>query len=258
MIVTNKSSNLNKSIVFEARLNEFNYKGYAQKKYYNGQSPDSFVLSKLEGREPLWVLEFGAGQGRNTIPIARMGHNVMPCETNKLGVEQICEKACQEGLYSKTLILKHNILEPLILMKKADFAFMSHVSQHLNIKELQTVFNNISANLEPGGEFVFDALIRMKEKYKKYNNLSLIFQLADNYNYINSIEKFGAASFVRQDIISAAQNSGLKVIQEVPFAEKGKRVWYEKSNLWGGFRIRDFLLGIGKKPVKLTWFVLKK
>lgn len=243
-------------IAFKARLYGNYYSEYYKKDNCNGRNPDEFVLKRIENlsQKPELILDLGAGQGRNTISIAKKGFNILAFEISSAGRAWIREKAIKENIKDNVKTTGQNLLDDIQLEKKADFALMSHISQHFNTFELQFVFNQMSKALNEGGEFVFDALVRTKKTYKRYDKLPLAIR-----NTHASPERYGSASFWEKDIIKAAQKAGLKIVETAPFTEKnGKRVWYEKQNLWGGFSIKDFLFGIQKRPVKLTWFVFKK
>ena len=247
-------------INFGKRLNDTEYSQvYRKHNKLNGLVPDEFILSALskqsqEGEKT--VFDFGAGQGRNTIPVARNGHTVHALEINYDGLCWIRNLAFQENLKNKVVAIHQNILDPIKSEKKADFAYMAHISQHFDKEELQDVFNNVVNVLKTDGEFAFDALVRTKENYKKYDKLPRNIRI--NCGAFTP-EEYGSASFWKEDIFAAAKKAGLKIIKEERFAEKAKhRAPYEKQNLWGGFRILEYLSGIGHRPVKLTWFVLKK
>ncbi len=78
----------------------------AYDKYY--QNPDYFgeaypellnYFKKYDGQGK--VLDMGCGQGRDAIPLARMGFEVIGLDSSKVGVEQVNECAVAEGLKLK-------------------------------------------------------------------------------------------------------------------------------------------------------------
>lgn len=264
--MTLRINNFNSSsIAFKARFNrEGNLytEQYAMHRFHNGKAPDEFVLSRIKAiqqrvpRDELLVVDLGAGQGRNTIPLAKAGCNVCAYELSDEGRYDIMYRAYREKVDQRIIVSGENILDPIRIGRKADFAFMSHVSQHFNTAEIQQAFRNVSDVIKVGGEFVFDALIRTRESYKKYDKVPLGLRL---YDKRLNLETYGAASYKREDILDAAKKAGLSFIEELPFVENiAKRASYEKQNLWGGFKVLDFLMGLPRKPVVLKWFVFKK
>lgn len=255
----------NSNIAFKARFpsnKDIYLEQYEMDKSYNGKAPDSFVLSRIKAiqqsipKKDILVVDLGAGQGRNTVPIAQIGCDVYALELSQEGRNNIFYNARKKGVSHRILISNENILDPIRSARNADFAFMSHVSQHFNVAELQQTFKSISSVIRTGGEFVMDALVRTRSDYKKYDKapLGLVF-----YNKRLNMERYGAASFKREDILDAAKKAGLSFIEESPFSETAaKRASYERQNLWGGFSIFDFLTGLPRKPVTLKWFVFKK
>lgn len=76
-------------------------KGYD--KYYS--TPDLFgdpypelieFFSRLEPKTNL--LDLGCGQGRNSIPLARLGYKVTGVDTSRVGIEQMLKKSYSENL----------------------------------------------------------------------------------------------------------------------------------------------------------------
>lgn len=252
----------NCNIHFGIKLNGSEYLEYSFCQNCNGKNPDKFILSRLETypEKHQIIFDLGAGQGRNTIPIAKKGHKIYAYEINNEGIRCIKDKAMLKKVEDRIEIIKTNILDDIDIGKKADFVFMSHVSQHFNLDNFRQFFHNVAANIKSGGELVFDALVREKEYAKKSDiDPNLLPSSA-----ISKMERSGNANFEKNDIIQAAQQAGFKLVLESPFHEKGLcRAWYEKSNSWGGGNILlnfiEFLAGSDrKKPVKLTWFVFKK
>lgn len=256
-------NNLNNQISFQARLNGSEYSSYCYKKNYNGRKPDSFALEHIrkisaQKGSKLNVFDIAAGQGRNTLPIAKEGHDVFAFEINPFAQRSIEEEAKKLNLSDRIKVLSVNILDSLKTQKnkKADFVLMSHISQHFTPEELQKVLSNAEAQMTNDTELVMDALVRKNKDFKKYDELP--FADVGLFDF-HTPDSYGSASFWKEDILKAAEKANLKIVEESAFKEKGLfRNRYEKQNLWGGFSIIDYLLDIPRVPVKLTWFVLKK
>lgn len=250
MLAVNRISN-SPTLTFGMRIPDNRYtRSYEKHPNYNGYVPDSFILSRLteQYRTPqnAAILDLGAGQGRNTIPIAKMGFRVFPVEINDEGKMAIQSTAFEENLHNIKVIIG-NILDPLRLRiaEDIDFAFMSHVSQHFSVEEMKRVFDNVGSVLKDGGEFVFDALLRTDKSYKKYEKMPYFMRPL-------KIDEYGAASFEEEEIAKIAEQTGFKFLLKTPFVENnGLRAVYEYQSLWGS-KGRHF------KPVKLNWFVFRK
>ena len=251
MIINN---NNNKTPNFGIRIDESLYNTYRWYRNYNGIYPDRFVLSRLPQKssqtESPHILDLGAGQGRNAICIAENGYHVSAVEINTMGLEQMNDEAIRRHMEERLSVFKFNLLDSPLPAKNIDFAFMSHISQHFSIQELQTVLKNVKVALKTGKDFVFDALVRTDKEYKEYDGL-----LPNGVD----IQRDGAASFYEEDIINAARSEGFQVVDISPFKESGlRRAKYEKQNSWGGTNLLYDIFGYKRKPVKLKWFVLRK
>lgn len=243
----------NPQINFTARINDYRYDFYRENQNCNGRKPDRFILNRINQEKELDVFEIGAGQGRNTIPVSKNVRLVTACEINQAGRECIKKRSLFQKI-KNIEIINHNILDPVKTAKKYDSVYMSHISQHFNNSELAKVFDNAKTLLKENGEFVFDALIRQKKDYKRYNSVPLCLN-----GRHQTLETYGAASFKKEDILNIAKGKGFILIEESPFKEgRMGRAWYERQRLWGGNRLTDIFYRIQKRPVKLTWLVFKK
>lgn len=201
----------------------------------NGKHPDEFILNKLNNEFPdsknIDVLDIGAGDGRNSIPIAQKGYNVVAYDLSSAGVDLINElfgKFKFKNCHAK----KKDILNGSTLPEgKFEFVFMSHISQHFSLTELKTVFANISKSMENKGVFVFDALINKNRKRYKENI---------------EAQEDGYVQFNMRDIKRAARKKGFKVKEIENYSEDPKkRVRYIDNPCWN-------------ETCQLKWFVLTK
>lgn len=248
----------NAHINFRARFEDSYYdERYEAKPDWNGNSPDTFIIKRLNalGKKPqdIVVYDIGAGVGRNSIPIAQMGYRVYANEISKAGRIFTSNKATAAGISDNLKALGQNVLDELHFGEKADFAFMSHVTQHFNAQELETALKNVSNSMHTGGEIIFDALVRADKNYKEYDKATYYWGMCTT----TEMEKHGVASFWKDDIIKAAKGAGLSIVCQTPFKEKAAAK-YTQQAFWGKSGLVSLILGIHKKPVELTWFVLKK
>ena len=258
----NKYSNVN----FQARLNREAYeKEYSTFSNFNGTEPDTFVISRLGhntfGGKPILVIDLGAGQGRNAIPIAKLGHTVYAYDINDTGLNQLRETAQKTPKVKGLRTFVADLLTPRKEPLHADFAFMSHSSQHFTPEELRQVLANAAKMLKKGGEFVFDALVRTDPKYKDYDTPPFGFPY-------KSFDEAGVASFREADIMQLAEETGFRLVTKKALREdNGGVVNLKNSPMWGAkskFSLKRFIdtyifkIPDHVKPVKLTWFALKK
>lgn len=220
---------------FGVKMNPEDYSpNYIKHQNYNGSEPDVFILNRLnQVHKPAVVFDLGAGQGRNTIPIAKQGYNVYAYEISPVGRDCIKRKAINNRVLDKVVPVGCDILENVSVGGKADFVFMSHISQHLNIEELKKVFTNVYDNLKAGGEFILDAMTTQ------------IQGLASMYAG-KMPEICGESKFDEAELFQAAKDAGFTKVVKKPFVERGQgRAGYE-------------ILWLKSKDFKLNWFVLKK
>lgn len=232
--------NLSNKVNFGIKVDKEDYTShYRKNKNYNGKEPDRFILEKLDAQsnKPKVVFDLGAGQGRNSIPIAKKGYSVFAYEINPEGQNCIKNRARYHHVADKVTIVDTNLLEDISRDSKADFAFMSHVAQHLNLEELKKIMENIYKNIRKGSEFVFDALSTEKPID--------ITQLPESH----LLEIMGNSRFQESDLFKAAKEIGFDYIFEVPFTEIGhNRARYE----------RHLMNPRWHEGFQLNWFVLRK
>lgn len=76
---------------------------YKQKEYFGEPYEgliDFFKSYESKGR----VLDLGCGQGRDSIPIAQMGYDVIAVDHSEVGIEQLAKTALSAGVSIKTLV----------------------------------------------------------------------------------------------------------------------------------------------------------
>ncbi|MEM8890813.1 MAG: class I SAM-dependent methyltransferase [Bacteroidota bacterium] len=70
---------------------------YQQKDLFGMPYPELLAFfSQFEGKGK--ILDLGCGQGRDSIPLARMGFEVFAVDSSKVGIDQIKEVVKEEGL----------------------------------------------------------------------------------------------------------------------------------------------------------------
>ncbi len=207
---------------------------YKQKDTFNGALPDEFILIKLNQFFPnpqnINVLDIGAGQGRNSCPIAKNGYNVTASELSEDGIKSILEKAKEDNL-SLTTISRDILVEDSQSKNKYNFVFMSHITQIFNEEKLDIALSNIQKSMKNGGILVFDALVRNKGQ--------------ENIRPSEEYSKSGYYNYSRDEIVKIAKSKGFEVVEISDYSEKDDvKSFYISHPKWN-------------ENVKLQWFVLK-
>jgi SAM-dependent methyltransferase len=105
------------------------------------------------------VLELGAGQGRDTLYLARRGLHVTALDIASGTVETISAKAHAAGLADMVSVARHDMREPLPLPEASIDASYSHMlfCMALTTGELDRLAGELARVVRPGGLVVYTA-----------------------------------------------------------------------------------------------------
>jgi SAM-dependent methyltransferase len=105
------------------------------------------------------VLELGAGQGRDTLYLARRGFHVHALDYAAEAVEAIRAKAAATGMGQRVKAEQHDVREPLPLADASTGACYSHMlfCMALTTPELQRLAAEVCRVVQPGGLVVYTA-----------------------------------------------------------------------------------------------------
>ncbi len=222
---------------------------YAITGKHNGEAPDTFILSlakesfpdaTLNGK-PACLWDIGAGDGRNSLALAESGFNVIASEPSEVGQFRILQQTGEKSLTPHIRINGEDVLSPLGMGGKKrpiHLAFLSRVTQHFTLKDLQKMFQTVTHRLAPNGRLAFDALIRKPH--------------AENEDSPAQLVHDGAAHFRQQDVLTAAKSQGLTLQGIHPFDEpEANRPKYMNSHYWGHTNPE-------KSIVEHQWFIFGK
>lgn len=221
-----------------------------------GSHADAKILNLVAelGQDPgsTPVLDVGAGTGRNTLPLARLGYLVHAIELTPAFVEQIQAAVEAEGL--PVVVTPGNILDPMVRMRPAHYkiAIVSEVISHFrDADQLRLLLAKMSDVLRSGGLLLFNCFLTV-----------------DGYEPNRAVREMSevawSAIFTRSDLALAMEGLPLELISDESVFE------YEKQHLppeaWpptGWFANwstgRDlFPIVNGKPPMELRWLLCKR
>ena len=115
---------------------------------------EAFAVAALSS-----VLELGAGQGRDTLYLARQGLHVTALDYALGTVETLSAKAQAAGLADMVSVARHDIRLPLPVPDASIDASYSHMlfSMALTTSELERLAGELRRVLRPGGLLVYTA-----------------------------------------------------------------------------------------------------
>jgi SAM-dependent methyltransferase len=219
-----------------------------------GTHPDSKVLDlarSLGNPAEVPVLDIGAGTGRNTLPIARLGHPTSAVELSPDLAKILREEAAKENL-PVTLVEGDVLNAELGLPPHFKLIILCEVVSHFrSVEELRRLFERTSVLLAPGGLLAFSVFLPVGG----YQPDAMARELS---------QVFWSTLYTRQELSESSDGLGLTLLSEESVCE------YEKKRLpesaWpptGWFvewtrGVDIFNLPVQKTPVDMRWVVYRK
>lgn len=216
-----------------------------------GSHPDAkfmAVVAQLgENQAQLPILDVGAGVGRNTLPVAQLGHPVDAVELTPEFVQIIAQQVKQQGL--KVRVIQSNIFNPALKLPQNYYklALISEVITHFrSLAEVRTLLAMMSNTLQPGGLLLFSLFIA-DEGYEPDQKVREMSQV--QWSYV----------LTRQELNAVLQGLLLNVISDESVYDYEKThlppeawpptAWYEHWCLG-----RD-IFPLQKPPISLRWIL---
>jgi 2-polyprenyl-3-methyl-5-hydroxy-6-metoxy-1,4-benzoquinol methylase len=106
------------------------------------------------------ILDIGAGTGRNTIPLAKLGYKVDAVEVTPVFTAQIAADAAQEGV--SVNVITGDILDPLVRLRALDYNLIISaevVSHFRDVNQMRLLFAKVCDYLKPNGILVFSMFL---------------------------------------------------------------------------------------------------
>lgn len=103
------------------------------------------------------VLELGAGHGRDALHFAREGFTVLAADFSATGLEQLRNRAREQGVADRVKAVMHDVRDRLPLPDASVDAVFAHMllCMALSTKEILTLVGEVRRVLRPGGMFVY-------------------------------------------------------------------------------------------------------
>lgn len=234
------------------------YKGWVETKQppLFGSQPDAKLMAVVKSipnpAATAPILDIGAGTGRNTLPLARLGYPVDAIELTPEFASQLQTAASVEKL--PVTVAVADILNPLIQMRSGYYklAIASEVVSHFrSADQLRLLLSKMCDALSKDGLFLFNIFLAVDE----YEPDALARQMA---------EVAWSSLFTRKELTDAIAGLPLEVISDE------SAIAYEQANLpaeaWpptGWFLAwatgkSVFPLAQGKSPMELRWILCKR
>lgn len=219
-----------------------------------GSHPDAKVMAVLSqlgdpARTP--ILDVGAGTGRNSIPLAKLGHPVDAIELTPIFAEKLSASIIAENLPIK--VIQGDVLDPLLRMKPAyyKFAIASEVVSHFRYTDQVRLFlAKMCDGLQTGGWLLFSAFLAAND----YEPDILARQMSElSWCYLIS----------RDELKSAMDGLPLEMISEESAIEYEqnhlpKEAWPPTSWYVSWATGRDLFPLPQNPPMELRWILLKR
>ena len=220
-----------------------------------GSHPDAKLMAtaaKLGNPDRIRILDVGAGTGRNTLPLARLGYSVDAIELTAAFAEQLKTAATAENL--PVTVTEGDVLDPLMRMKPARYqlAVAAEVISHFRDSDQVRLFlAKMCDFLCPGGVLLFSTFLTIGD----YQPDDLVRQVA---------QLSWSTLFTPQELATAME--GLPLVQ----ISNELVIEYERHHLPAGAwpptpwfpswaTGRDvFPMANGRPPMELRWILCRR
>ncbi|HEY9809302.1 MAG TPA: class I SAM-dependent methyltransferase [Halomicronema sp.] len=221
-----------------------------------GSHPDAKVMSTVEqlGQDPstVAILDVGAGTGRNTFPLARLGYTVQALEPVPAFVQQMAVTTQAEGL--PVIVTQGNVLDENLVLPQAHFklAIVVEVVSHFRVfPQLQQFLQKMSEVLRPGGLLLFNTFLPVEG----YEPTQVVREMS---------QVMWCSVFTRSELMAALKDLPFELVsdqsayeferQNLPAQAWPPTGWFEQ---WATGRDL-FPISDGLPPVQLRWLLYRR
>lgn len=147
-------------------------KTYSKEPDFFGETP-SYPAKKAEkmfsDENKIKILEFGAGQGRDTLFFASKGYHITALDYSETAIKTIQEKANNLRLTEQITAVTYDVRKPLPFADKSFDACYCHMlyCMALCTNELEALFNEVRRILKPNGLSIYTVRNTSDAHYKK-------------------------------------------------------------------------------------------
>jgi SAM-dependent methyltransferase len=251
------SNNLVLSVNTHVSTMEEEYKRWTQVRTppLFGKYPDAKVMAvaKTLG-EPTQspILDVGAGTGRNTMPLGRLGYPVLALEMVPAFLRQLASEVNREGL--PVMVAQGNILSPKIQLPTTGYklAVVAEVISHFrNLEQLRQLFTKMSEVIRPGGFLLLNGFLTLDG----YQPTQLVREVAQvMWSYFYTPEEMAAATAgLPLELVSDESVFDYEK-QHLPAEAWPPTGWFVQWSTGGDI----FPLTEGKPPVELRWLLYRR
>lgn len=145
------------------------YDAYYKEEEYFGAPYKGLVDFFMQHEPKGIVLDLGCGQGRDSIPIARMGYEVIAVDHSSVGVENLKSKASLVGVKINTVV---GDIYTMDIAESVDIILLDSMLHFYknDIEKESALVNKIMRDLKVGGIFV-NCILKGKKREETLKGL---------------------------------------------------------------------------------------
>jgi 2-polyprenyl-3-methyl-5-hydroxy-6-metoxy-1,4-benzoquinol methylase len=219
-----------------------------------GSHPDAKVIAiaaELGTPKQAPILDVGAGPGRNSLPLARLGHPVDAIELTPIFAEKLSAAAASENL--PVTVSQGDVLDPLLRMKtyRYKLAIATEVLSHFRHTEQVRLFlGKMCDSVLSGGFILFSTFLAVDE----YEPDEMAKQMSEqSWSYL----------ITRQELSEAIEGLPLEIISDesvIEYEQKHlpKEAWPPTTWFVSWASGRDLFPIQETPPMELRWILVKR
>jgi 2-polyprenyl-3-methyl-5-hydroxy-6-metoxy-1,4-benzoquinol methylase len=219
-----------------------------------GSHPDAKVIAiATELGEPpkAPILDVGAGPGRNSLPLARLGHPVDAIELTPIFAEKLSSAATAENLPIN--VTQGDVLDPLLRMKtyRYKLAIATEVLSHFRYPEQVRLFLGKMSDAVLSGGFILFSTFLAVDGYEPDEMAKQMSELCWSY------------LITRQELQAAIEGLPLEIISEESVIEYEQKhlpdsAWPPTPWFLSWASGRDLFSVQQTPPLELRWILVKR